>query len=154
MHTCPLCHEPGVTTWAKLCSGTWMPATCSKCHGKSHAHPVATALFGAVAQVSFLLLGWLALVMHSWLPLISFFLAATFAGYGILRWVPLVPARPALVKPWRLVLVAAAAVLLFFPAFWIFSAIAGADAGAAAAVITTLIAFPIASLRLGSRWRA
>ncbi len=153
MHTCPICNEPGITTGEKFLSGTWNPAICSRCRGKAYANPLAAALFGVASQASFLLLAWLALVNHSWIPLVFFFLIIVAAQYAIVRWVPLVPAKQGSLKGWKLAVVAVASALLFFPVFWIFSAIAGQDWGAGIALVGMFVVFPVFGLRLFSHPR-
>lgn len=86
-------------------------------------------------------------------PLASFLLLFMVGEYAVLKWAPLVPAKPWSLKAWQLALVAVISVLLFFPVFWLFSALAGADWGAGIAAVVALIGFPVVGLRLFSARR-
>ncbi len=152
MHICPTCNEPGITTWAKCWSGTLNPAICAKCRGKSYPNPSATSLFGIALEVSFVFFGWVALAMHSWLPLLSVVLIFMAGKYAILRWVPLVKHETVgSIKGWQLAVIAAISVLLFVPVFWLVSAAAGEGWGAGIALIGMLIVIPVFGLRFFSR---
>lgn len=125
---------------------------CPRCHGKSYTNPLATGLFGVALEASFFVFGWSAFAQHSWIPLVCFLLISIAGEYAILKWVPLVRARAGSLKVWQLAVIAVISVVLFFPVFWLFSAVAGEDWGARIAVIGMLVVFPVFCLRFISRW--
>lgn len=93
MYNCPICNELGITAWDKLRSGTWVPATCNKCQGKSHCLPFMRGLFGGFLFFALFYSAYLALNNHSWVPIILFFLIWIGGEMAILKWVPMVPKK-------------------------------------------------------------
>lgn len=93
MYTCPVCHQPGISTYDKLRSGPWVPATCRKCGAKSYTHPMSGYVLSVVLFFGILYASYLALIERSWLPLVVFALIWVALQIAIVKFAPLVPKR-------------------------------------------------------------
>jgi hypothetical protein len=54
LYTCPHCNEPGISTWQKLFSVSFAPATCKLCQQQSYLHVV----HGLYAMITWVILTW------------------------------------------------------------------------------------------------
>lgn len=73
MHTCPHCREQGISSWQKLTSVSFAPATCQHCNRHSYLHVV----HGLVALTFWIVLTWV-FIGIAWFSRSSFFLVGTF----------------------------------------------------------------------------
>jgi len=93
MHTCPVCGQLGISSWAKFRSGTLIPAVCKRCGAKSFTSPLINGLFGVVTNFGFLYSAWVAFTQWSWLPLIIFVVVLVVLELMIIKFAPLVQRR-------------------------------------------------------------
>lgn len=91
LHVCPHCHQPGVSTFQKLSSLCFRPASCQRCDRQSGLHYV----HGLRAMITWVLLTWLfigiALFQGFWIYLAGTIPAMLFAVDKYLLNAPLQP---------------------------------------------------------------
>lgn len=73
MYQCPHCQEKGITSWQKLTSVSFAPATCQLCHKRSYLH----VMHGLIALTFWIVLTWV-FIGIAWMSRSSFFLIGTF----------------------------------------------------------------------------
>ena len=93
MHICPICNQAGISSLAKLRSGTLVPITCKKCGTKLCTSPLINGLFGGITYLGFLFSAWIAFTQWSWLPLIIFVVVWIVLELMIVKFAPLVPKK-------------------------------------------------------------
>ena len=91
MHECPICHNPGIPTWRKLCLGPAVPTKCRQCGRKGGVS--YSSLFALVPLIiSILISYYIFLFTKSFLWIILVLIVGNSIMF-ILYWkcVPLIP---------------------------------------------------------------
>ena len=88
MYLCPICNQPGIPVWYKLCLGPAFPARCKQC-GKKVGLPSYTMLTTITTVIP------LALYLVDFIEFQPFLLLTVFIGIILsiiyLKWIPLIP---------------------------------------------------------------